>query len=579
MSTDHDARTQQQLNERIPMTTIFHARDFGTSTDPQFDNTLPVFLALMACREISGPSILAFDPGQYHFWPENACEQQLWISNNDSGLRRMIFPLTGMANFAIEGNGAEFMMHGAVSTFVIDHSSNVLLRNFTIDWNISPTVTGQIQSTNGNTTVIKTDPLCWYRIEAGQLKVLTDGDETNAAGFIELGETTLAPAYQSGDVWGDHTSPWMNSFAEIEPGVISFRAPEHRTLIAGNHIVFLRGDRNNPSIFVSESQDVTIENVTVFRAPAMAFIAQRTENIHLDRFNVMFKPGRTQIVTATADATHCVGCRGEITIKNCVFEGQLDDSGNVHGTYVLTVERLSDTQLLMARVHPQQIGVPFGGRGDALEFSEQHTMESVAHATIESVTELNGNHFIATFSSSLDASITSGTVAENMSWIPNLTISGCTARRNRARGFLISTAGKVLVENNTLSPGGTGVLIPGECSGWFESGAVRDVTIRNNHFIDCNTSAWGRACIDVTPEIPGLASRKSPFHRNVVIENNTFETFDMGIVALWSTDGATIRNNKIIRTTRFVPFGKQTEPFDLQNSQNVVLENNEFVVS
>ena len=58
-----------------------------------------------------------------------------------------------------------------------------------------------------------------------------------------------------------------------------------------------------------------------------------------------------------------------------------------------------------------------------------------------------------------------------------------------------------MVEDNHFHNPGAAILIAGDANYWFEAGAVRDVTIRNNHFDNCNYGVWGQACIEISPEI------------------------------------------------------------------------------
>lgn len=53
-----------------------------------------------------------------------------------------------------------------------------------------------------------------------------------------------------------------------------------------------------------------------------------------------------------------------------------------------------------------------------------------------------------------------------------------------ARSILVSTPRKVVIEGNTFSSIMSAILFEGDMSHWYESGAVRDVTVRNNRFLD-----------------------------------------------------------------------------------------------
>jgi hypothetical protein len=535
------------------------------------DNSLAVRRALEECRGRPGVT-LRMESGTYHFYPEHASERFCWISNNDSGLKRVAFLLDGFEGLTIDGQGAELVFHGGISPFVIAHSHGITLRNLAVDWAESCVVEADVQAVEGQQVTLAVRPECRYRIANGRLRMGAADWETSTGGYIELDPLTRGPAYRTGDCWAGE---WMETFSEVSANCLRFTAPAHRIPKMGNRLVFLRGDRNNPAVFITESHDICLEDVTLYQAPAMGVIAQRSENLTLTRTHVMLRPGTDRLVSATADATHFVGCRGQITLDACLFENQLDDPTNVHGTYAQVLERLSSTELLLGRMHAQQRGVPFAGAGDVLQFAVPDTMNPLGASRIATLYEINSTDLCIVFDEPLPDTICAGCVAENASWGADLTIRNCTARHNRARGFLISTPGKVLVEGCTLSPGGTGILIPGESEFWFESGAVSDVTIQNNRFVDCCTSNWGPACISITPHIPRLAERARPFHRNITIQGNTFETFDHAIVAAWSVDGLTIRDNEVIPTETYEPFGDQKTALDIRHSQNVMISGNQ----
>ena len=101
------------------------------------------------------------------------------------------------------------------------------------------------------------------------------------------------------------------------------------------------------------------------------------------------------------------------------------------------------------------------------------------------------------------------------------------------RGFLLTTRGKVLIENNTfLRCAMSGILIEDDAEGWFESGPVRDMLIRNNTFIGCG--------LDINPQTRS-ANRRKPVHENIRIEGNFF---DGGSVSARSVKGLTVTGNR-----------------------------------
>lgn len=110
--------------------------------------------------------------------------------------------------------------------------------------------------------------------------------------------------------------------------------------------------------------------------------------------------------------------------------------------------------------------------------------------------------------------------------------------KNRARGILVTTPEKVLIEDNYFRTAGTAILIEGDLDYWFESGANSNVNICNNTFEDCLTSGnrdesrgqWGDAVITITPSHKPQNNQEEPYHKNINIKNNLFKIFDAPLV-------------------------------------------------
>ena len=129
-------------------------------------------------------------------------------------------------------------------------------------------------------------------------------------------------------------------------------------------------------------------------------------------------------------------------------------------------------------------------------------------------------------------------------------VAGC--RGNRARGLLIGSRGRVIIENNYFHIAGASILFEGDGNFWFEQSGVRDVTIRNNIFANGNygSRGWGSACIAVGS---GISQRQtSRYHRNIQVDGNLFRVFDPRIVNLYCVDGFQFSaSNRIVRTSDY----------------------------
>jgi hypothetical protein len=80
--------------------------------------------------------------------------------------------------------------------------------------------------------------------------------------------------------------------------------------------------------------------------------------------------------------------------------------------------------------------------------------------------------------------------------------------------------------------------ISDDANSWFESGPVRDVTIRSNRFIKC-----GEPVIRIMPENHTTDS-SGPVHSNIRIMDNWFDLTGKSAVSAKSTRGLIITGNR-----------------------------------
>jgi hypothetical protein len=84
------------------------------------------------------------------------------------------------------------------------------------------------------------------------------------------------------------------------------------------------------------------------------------------------------------------------------------------------------------------------------------------------------------------------------------------------------------------------ILVSCDASNWYESGPVRDLTIRRNTF---RHPSPNHPVIWINPENT-VIDEAAPVHENIRIEDNTFESGDV-MVAAKSVRNLALRNNQI----------------------------------
>lgn len=498
---------------------------------------------------------ITFSPGVYHFHGDSLEPEVYFISNNQSGPKRIVFHLRGKKGITIQGNGAQFIFHGAVIPFVLDDCRDVTLSGFSMDWERPFYSQGEIIAAEKGHVDIAVDPERYpYHVEQGDVYFNGEGwSHRFSEGVFEMDRNLRRPAYLSGDNLGGGIAPQDIRAESLSSNTLRLRAPFHLQAIVGNILLLRHFRRYCPGIFMQQSSDIQITDVAIYHAGGMGVIGQYCENISLERCTVQPAPESGRFFSVTVDATHFVNCRGSICLRDCLFENQMDDPCNVHGINFRIAEIMDRYTLRIERVHPEQAGIPVGYRTDHVQLSHNDTLLAYTDNEIAAVNDLNPSFAQVRLKHPLPAQTRPHDVLENLTWTPSLEVTGCTARHNRARGFLISTPGKVVLSHNRISAAGSGIKISGDANYWFESGGVKDVLIRENLLEDCcyGPVAWGRAVIDIDPEIANPWMNPEGFHRNIRIEDNTFKTFDRGIVYARSVTGIVITGNSIISTKTY----------------------------
>lgn len=138
-------------------------------------------------------------------------------------------------------------------------------------------------------------------------------------------------------------------------------------------------------------------------------------------------------------------------------------------------------------------------------------------------------------------------VAENLTYSPSLTVRGNHFESIPTRGLLVTTREPVLIEDNVFDQMEmASIYVSGDANSWYESSAVRDMTIRNNVFIrPSNTGASGHPVMFFDPIANQLRDQK--VHSGVSITDNIFLVGDSTILDAKSVEGLEFTGNRILR--------------------------------
>ncbi len=571
LASDSLLANQNAPNQTEGKQTTINVADHGVT--PGEDVTFQMVRLIETLADTPGVT-LSFPKGQYEFYPENAKETHRAVANHDNSLKRMAMPLFGCKNITIDGGGSIFMFHGRISPIVLDGAEGAVLKNFSIDWK---------------------------RPFQSELKVVASGKKSID---VEIDSAQFPYTVKGGEILFDHYD-WQDPIGAnivFDPKTespihntkqynLKFKYPIKATDLGDNRVriqatceaqppvgsVVVTYGRNPtsrlaPAIHVANSRDVRIENVTVLAAGGMALIVERTEDIHLDGFKLTSTDQR--LVCTRADATHFIGCKGTVKLENCLFEHMLDDGINVHGAYVKIDKHLGEGQFICEISHPQQWGLTFAEPGDKVALLSRTTILPFHETTVSKVVPLNERRFLIEVAD-LPKQLAEGPLSmENLSWYPDVVMTNNVIRRNRARSALITTKGKVLIENNVFSSQMHGILIEGDNNKWYESGAVEDITIQNNVFENIGFGGAGRYPLLAAPLLTSEQKLgEGHYHRNINFTNNRIKTFNGRIAQARSVKGLNISGNQLEFSTDY-PEDMKLPSVDLYYCDDVRIDNN-----
>ena len=512
--------------------------------------------------------------GTYNLYPEDAQKQELYVSNHDQDQPKAVgIMLEGWEDLTIDGNGCTFLCHGRMLPVALVNSKNCTLRNFSIDFENPHIAQIEVVANNGDQGIVFR-PAPWVR------------HRFNRQGTWEV----------YGDTW-HHTPCWGIAFEKDSRHIVfntsdigfnlqGVHALDDSTLVAPNWqdsrlpastVVAMRSYfRPTPGIFLAENAGVTLKNVNVHYAEGMGLLAQRCSDITLTRFSVCLRgDSDPRYFTTQADATHFSQCKGTVRVTDGLFEGMMDDAVNVHGIYLKVMERIDDHTLRLAYGHGQAWGFAWGDAGDSIQFIDALRMQHVGTGVISSIspsdkpTEKGCREFVATFKDRVPKEVSGeGKFGlENLTWTPEVLFAKNIVRNNRARGALFSSPRRTVCERNLFDhTSGSAIVLCGDCNGWYESGAVRDLVIRKNRFVNALTSLYQftNAVISIYPEIPALNQQTEYFHGGplgcITISDNVFETFDRPLLYAKSIRGLLFKDNKVTENHDYPAFHPNDRP-------------------
>lgn len=503
------------------------------------DDTQAFKDAIAAAKAVAGPVKLFVPPGVYDFYPNNATQRVCFTSNSteetSDGVKTIAIDLAGLDDLTIEGRGATFMMRGKMTMLVAEHCKNLSIKGLTFDFK-RPTMSELTVTEKGEGYWIgKVHPDSDYTITDN--KIRWDGEGWNIYhNLVQPYDHATKTTWRSRDPTSGATS-----IQDLGDRRVRFNVAGNalRTAVVGRTYQFRNGKRNAAGMWFNRCKNVLVQDVKVRAMHGFGILGQYTENMTFERLVVAPDPKSGRTNASSADVTHFSGCKGLIRIVDSVLSAAHDDALNVHGTHLRVIGKPTSNQVRVRFMHRQTRGFQAFFPGDDVEFTGLKTLLPLGSAKVKAVVVESDSEQLLTLDKNIPASVVIGKDAlENVTWTPSLELINCEIKQIPTRGILLTTPRRILIQGNrfynTRMPA---ILIEKDADGWFESGRIANLTVKDNLFHECG----GREVVLVNPK---NSTHDGAVHKNMLFEGNTFVMRNGKAFNFKSTDNVTIRNNQ-----------------------------------
>ena len=514
---------------------------------PDSEVTVAFSNLLSTASENAKHKSLLLEKGNYVFLSKYAQERELYITNtiadkeynetDKKHVHKIALDLKGINDLEIDFNNSTIILDGKLTNIVIENCENITLKNLIIE---------TVQPNMHKVTILKASPFYvtfkidetsnykeenseYYWHGTDYISWFTENKNTGAW------TPTAKPSNYSHLTWnGSHPFYGVSSIKEIAPRVFKARYIVPKDFAEGQIFYVFPKARKNVGIFIDGSKNVKLENITQRFNYGLGVVAQNSENIELTKLDFSPREGSEVDFCSLADFVCVSMCRGKVSVKQSNFNSCANDCCNVHGVYFKILDVQGDV-ITLGYSHRRTFGFNPLRVNDTINFIDPKTLTELGSSKILQ-SEMLDRYRIRLKLSTRVNNYPAGTVVEDVTACPDFEFSDNTLNRIALRGLLVTTRGKILIENNKfLNTGMSGIYVANDALTWHESGRVNSMMIRGNAFMNCEENA-----ILILPE----NRRFQDFvHENIYIENNLFVLNAIPALNVNSTKNVIMKNN------------------------------------
>lgn len=443
--------------------------------------------------------------------------------------------LEGQSGTTVLAHGATLLVDGFMEPLSVRDCENVTVKGLTIDHKRKPYSMGVIESARRHS-----------RAKGTGTFIVRFKDEYPTNANIPMPRRMLYDPYASRCV---HYGEWSVTKREyLGDNRWKFTFKDVYWELKGLELYIWHTFHSRPAILIENAKNTLLEDITIHSQPGMGVVAHRSENIHINRMHVV--PSAGSHMSTNTDAVHITSCKGLVRIENSVFDGQGDDSLNIH-TYYHSIEKndgCACTTVLRAPTGTHSQTSDYPDPGDILELTDMESLSCVDTYRVVSC-ERTDDPWRSELVLDKPLDDCENLTLVNASRMPKLEYVGNYCRSHLARSILVKIKDALIEGNTVMDVVGTGIYVAAEA--WWYEGlcTTENIVVRGNRIINCGRDPQGARqrgcagiCVTIDAKNPAAAT-----HRNVVIEDNIIDCPDAphGIYVS-NTENLTIRRNQVV---------------------------------
>lgn len=444
--------------------------------------------------------------------------------------------LEGQSGTTLLAHGATLMVDGFMEPLTLKNCENVTVKGLTIDHKRKPYSLGVIESVK------------WRSKAKGTGSFLVRfGDEYPTNKNIPMPRRLVHDPYASRCAHYGEWSITKREFLGDNCWLFHFKGVDWEPV--GLELYIWHTFHSRPGILIENANNTVLEDVTILSQPGMGVVAHRSTDIRISGMRVVPAPGSH--MSTNTDAVHISSCKGLVRIENSVFDGQGDDSLNIH-TYYHSIEKAdgcSCSTVLKAPTGTHSQTADYPDAGDVLELTDMASLSCIDSYRVISCTRTDDPwRSELVLDKPLPAEHENLTLV-NATQMPRLEYIGNYCRSHLGRSVLVKIKDALIEGNTIMDVTGTGVYVAAE-AWWYEGLCTTEsITVRRNRIINCGRDPHGarqRSCGGVCVTIDAKAPT-APTHKNVTIEDNLIDCPDAPHgVYVSNTANLTMNRNRVI---------------------------------